>query len=385
MSRPLQATGLTILALLALGTSSALAEGASLQGMLKLGGGYLEHPIGLDSEVDAGYLSQTLRLAGIYDQGPNRFKLGYEGYASQFGNDTQLGSMRHGLGAEWYRALPANSAGRSGRISLGLQAADRSYQTFYSVYDYQEMYLYLALRKYLGSRTLFKVYGAFKIRDYGNILGESYREPHGQLEVQRFFDSRTMLGIAVRFGAKSYYDVAASEVWETLNLPSTSQLSTRLNFSQGVGDRVGIRGWSEYRVNFDDYPHFINHLEVDGAYVDIFDSPLLDRYASEGLSLFGAVKVLAPGQIWLEGGASFADNDYGELLFPSDGPTEGPDEGQTREDTLQDYYLSLTRSLAKQVGRPKLVLAGGWLDRESTVERYTFSGAYVSGSVAWTW
>jgi hypothetical protein len=383
--RTIQNAGLSVVALILFCSSSVHAEGASLQGMLKLGGGYLENPIGLASEVEAGYISQSLRLAGIFDHGSNRFKLGYEGYASQFSNDTQLGTMRHGLGAEWYRTLPNDAGGRPGRISLGLQAADRAYEDYYSVYDYQEVYMYLAIRKYLGVRTLLKIYGAFKIRDYGNILGESYREPHGKLEIQRFFESRTTLGVAVRYGAKSYYDVAASEVWETLNLPSTSQLSTRLNISQGIGNRFGVRGWSEYRVNFDDYPHFIDHLEVDGQYIDIFDSPLLDRYAREGFSLFGAVKYLSPRQIWLEGGASYADNDYGELLFPSDVISDGPDAGQSREDTVQDYYVSATRKLAKAPGRPKLVLTGGWLDRSSTVARYTFSGSYVSGSVAWYW
>ena len=371
--------GTLFLALCLLISPAAWAEGGSLQGKLLLGGGYLEHPIGLAYENDAGYLTQALNLAALFDQDQDRFKLGYEGNATQFGNDTQLGSMRHGLGVEWFRTLPGNDGGRPGQISAGVQVAWRSYQEFFSMYDYGELYSYLSFRKYLGVRTLLKGYGAIKIRDYGEILGESFREPHGKLEIQRFFESRTTLGLAVRFGAKFYFGVAASEVWETLNLPSTSQLSTRLNFSQGITDRFGARGWLDYRVNFDDYPHYYSATE------EIFDSPLLDRYAREGLDAFGALKLLVPWQTWLEGGVSYGDHDFGNLLFPSDEAGVGPGEGQVRSDTFQDYYLSPTRVLSGALGRPKLVVTGGWLDRESSLSRYTFSGAHYSATMTWSW
>ena len=47
--------------------------------------------------------------------------------------------------------------------------------------------------------------------------------------------------------------------------------------------------------------------------------------------------------------------------------------------------LSLTKILNKSLGRPKMVLTGGWLDRDSTVDRYTYTGSYLSGSLAWSW
>lgn len=362
------------------------AEEYSLRGSIKLFGGYTEHPIGISEETDAGYLSQALSLAGYLDRDLNRFKLGYDGYASQFGNDTNLDSQRHALGVEWYRLLPAGDAARAGRFAAGVQAATRKYNEFYATYDYDEFYAYLAVRKYLGVRTLFKVYGAIRIRDYGNYVGESYREPHGKLEIQRFFDSRTTLGLSVRYGAKYYYGVAASEVWETLNLPSTSQLSTRLNFSQGMGDRVGLRSWFEYRHNFEDYPHYVGLLvDTNGDIVGTdFDSPLLDRYAREGYDVFAALKVLAPGQVWIEAGASYADYDYGGLLFPSD-EWVLEDPGQARTDQIANGYLRWTRQLAQALRRPKLVVTGGWQTRDSSVDRYTYSGYYGSGSLAWNW
>ncbi|MBU8869252.1 MAG: hypothetical protein KOO60_00130 [Gemmatimonadales bacterium] len=277
-----------------------------------------------------------------------------------------------------------------------MQRADRSYEGSYDLYDYRETYSYIAFKRYLAAKTLLKGYAAFKIKNFGNILGESFREPHGKLEIKRFFQSRTTLGLAVRFGAKFYYDDAASNVWGTLNLPSTSQssarlsqFSTRLNFSQGISNRVGARGWVDYSVNLGDYPSFIDQRtwgENQEYFYVIFDNPLLDRYARDGLNLFGALKVLGPHQTWLEGGASFGDHDYGALMFPSDDVDYTTlDEGQKRLDKTKDYYFSLTRILPGTLGKPKLALSGGWLERESSVERYTYSGAYYSSSMTWRW
>ena len=157
------------------------------------------------------------------------------------------------------------------------------------------------------------------------------------------------------------------------------------SFSQGLGSRVGFRSWGEYRHNFDEYPHYIDHLinENTGEYVDVFASPLLDRYARGGLDLFAAVKVLAPRQLWVEFGTSYGDYDFGELLFPSNEIAEGPDEGQTRTDTLHDYYVSVTRNMSRWIGRPRFVASGGWSNRVSNVERYTYDGIYFSGSATW--
>lgn len=373
--------GLTLLT--AAGPAAAAGQWT---GSLTLGGGYLEHPIGLDEEPDAAFAAPSLSLARFQQFAGQTLKLGYELDSSRFGNDTQLGSLRNGLGVEWFRALPHREGLQPGRLAAGAQVSRRDYRDYYSLFDYEEFYGYLAFRHYLDGSTLLKGYAAIQVRDYGGYAGESFREPHGELKLQRFFATRTTLGLEARFGQKVYTDSAAPEIWGTVQLPSTSQFSVRSSFSQGVGQRHGLRGWFEYRHNFEDYPHYIGPVvttEGDTLGMD-FDSPLLDRYAREGSDLFFAWKMLAPGQNWLELGASWGDYDFGGLLFPSDERVLD-DPGQSRTETVGDVYLKWTRQLPQALQRPRLVAATGWQERDSSVARYTYSGARVFASLTWKW
>ena len=357
---------LLLLFLISAGFAGTDVSGGEIKGSLNLGGGYLEHPLGVGDEPDAGYLFQALRLFTGAGSGQNIFKISYEGQASQFGNDTQLGSLRNGFGLEWFH----NSADRRKGLSAGLQGSLRSHSQLYEIYDFKEAYSYLAGKSFAGTSTLWKGFVGLKIRDYGDLPEESYIEPHGQLEIQRFFESRSALGLRVRYGWKQYNDDVAPQVWETLNLPSTSQLAARLNFSRGLSDRLGFRTWGEYRWKLSEFPYFVSE--------DIYDSPILDRYATEGYDLFAALKWLGPLQTWYELGGTFGDHDYGEIQF-----AVGDGSGQTRADTTFDFYLSLEKSLGKSVGQPKLKIMGGWRDQDSTHPWYSYTGTFASTSLSW--
>ena len=344
------------------------AGAADIRGSLTVGTGYLENPLGVSNDTAAGYLSQSLRLSSSFkseSESRHVFKLGYEGYASQFGNKTSLGNMRHGLGLEWFH----ESADGHGGLGAGIQASVRGYEDYYEIYDYGELYTYLSFRRYSGDRYMWKGFAAFRAREYGELPEESYLEPHGRLEIQRFFDSRATLGLSARMGGKYYYDSVASSVWETLNLPSTSQVAARLNLAKGVSDRVAVRGWVDSRWNLSDFPRYVAD--------DVYDSPLLDGYAHEGIDFFGAVKYLGPVQAWLEAGATFGSHDYGSLLFASG---EG---GQTRDDQVVEYFASAEKALGGGADAPKLRLAGGWRDQDSTIEAYTYAGTFFTSSVTW--
>ncbi len=368
-----------------LATGEVLAEGR-WNGSMTVGGGFLEHPIGLSEESDAGFVSQSLSLARFQFEGDYHWKLGYELDSSRFGNDTNLGSLRNGIGLEWVRQMKAGGGARPGRISAGVQVARRDYRDYYDRFDDQEAYGYLAFRHYFGPSTLLKGYAALQIKDFGNYEGESFREPHGELKLQRFFASRTTLGLATRFGQKVYYETAASGIWETTQLPSTSQVSVRLEFSQGIGQRHGLRGWAELRHNLDEYPHYVGPLiDAGGDTLGVeFDSPLLDRYAREGTDYFLAWKFLAPGQNWIEASVSRGDYDYGGLLFPSD-QWQLDDPGQQREDVVYGYDLGWKRQMPEWLQRSQLKAGAGWRDRDSTVQRYAYSGWRAYGSLTWKW
>lgn len=345
----------------------APAVQAEISGSLNLGGGYLAHPLGISEETEAAYSYQMLQLSSVFLKESHAFKLGYEGQASQFGSGTQLGSQRHGLGVEYFQ----NSPDRRQGFSAGIQGAMRRHEDWYQVYDHDEAFAYVAIKRFVGSRTLWKGFAGYRVRVYDMLPEESYLEPHAQLEVQRFSESKTTLGLRVRYGYKKFHEDAASQVWETPSLPSTSQLATRLSFSKGLGEKTGVRSWAEYRWKLSEFPYYVAD--------DVYDSPVLDRYATEGYDLFVALKTLAPGQWWFEVGASLGDHDYGEIQFAS--VTGG---GQSRKDTVAEYYSSLQHTLGKSLGRPKFNLMAGWRDQKSTHDWYDYSGVFVSSNLAWT-
>ena len=357
---------LLLLLLMWSGLAGSDAWSGEINGSLNLGAGYLEHPLGVGDELDAGYLFQALRLSTGTGNDQNMFKISYEGQASQFGNNTQLGSLRNGLGLEWFHKTEDRRKG----LSAGVQMSLRNHDDWYELYDYKEAFSYLAFKSFAGTRTLWKGFAGLKIRSYGDLPEESFIEPHGQLEIQRFSENRTTLGLRVRYGWKQFNDDAASQVWETLNLPSTSQLAGRFTFSRGLSERVGFRAWGEYRWKLSEFPYYVED--------DIYDSPVLDRYATDGYDLFSALKWLGPVQTWFEVGTSYGDHDYGEIQFAT---ADGG--GQTRVDTVFEFYGSLEKTLGESLGRPKLKLMGGWRDQDSSHLWYAYSGTFASTSLYW--
>ncbi len=357
----------TAMVLTLLGFSTGIVSAAEIKGTFTLGTGYLQHPLGVVEEPAAGYLSEVLRLSTTLGEDADKLKLGYEGNASQFGNETSLGSVKHSLGAEWFR----NKEDGSQSLSAGVQGSIRRYVDYYTIYDYGEAYSYFAMKKYLGDRTLLRGFAALRYRSFGSLPEETYLEPHGRLELQRYSESRTTMGLAVKLGAKYYTDKVAPQVWGTSQIPSVSQLAARFNIAQGVSDRVSLRGWLEGTWNLSDFPRFVTD--------DIFDSPLLDSYAHEGFDAYAGMKWLAPFQTWLELGISYGDHDYGSLLFAV------PGGGAMRVDQVFGAALSLDHKITSGLGNPRFKLSGGWEKQDSTLDGYNYEGPYASTSLSWQW
>lgn len=350
-----------VAALAVLATTTAGA--AEVGGALTVGAGYLDNPLGVAGETSAAYATQILRLNTVGHDGRNGFRLGYELEASQFGNDTDLGSMRHALGWEWWR----RDDDSPGSIALGIQGALRRYQDTYFYYDYNEANCYAVWRTFPAPSLLLKTTGTFRLRGYEDLPEESYLEPRLDVEAKKFFPSRTTVGLESSVGLKHFYDSAASRVWETPHLPSTSQLAARLNLSQGVSDRVGLRAWVEQRFSLEGFPHYVGE--------DVYDSPLLDFYANEGTDALAAAKWLSPLLVWVEGGFAWGDHDYGDLLFAADGG------GSTRQDVVRDWFVSCERSLTIGDQPAKFRVQAGWRNQDSTLGTYDLEGGWFNTSL----
>jgi hypothetical protein len=354
------------LALLCILTESpTFASG--IHGRFDLNTGHYEHPLGLSYDTPAGYLGGALILNSSLNGQRGTFKLGYQANLTRFSDDADLGSRRHALGLEWYSRSGSGSNG----LSAGIQVSNRGHESVYEIYDYIESYSYLSFKHYLNGRTLGRGYVALRYRDYGDLPEESYIEPHGRLEFQRYSEQRTTLGLSLSYGRKTFHESAALRVWETQASPASSQLATRLTIAQGFSERVALRGWASLSWNLSGFPHYVAD--------DIFDSPLLDHYAYDGEDAGLVLKILGPVQTWIEFGGSWGRHDYGELIF-----ADGAD-GSLREDTVVDVFCGLKRTMGDVPGRPSLRFNAGWRQQESDIVSYDYSGINITSSISWSY
>jgi len=356
-----------ILFLLVLCLLATTVFAADINGRVNLGSGYFAHPLGLQYDTAAGYLSSGLILDTSLKSESYAVRFGYEGNITRFGGDTNLGSRRHALGAEWFR----NTSRHRSSLSAGVQASVRNHDGYYGVYDYLEGYGYFAFKRYFGAQTLGRGYAAMRVRRYDDLPEESFVEPHAHLEVQRYSESRTTLGLAIDYGIKTFDDPIASRIWETLESPSTSQIAARFNFAQGFSERVALRGWLNRMWSLADFPHYVAD--------DIYDSPVLDHYAYEGLDSSLILKILGPSQTWLELGGSWGRHDYGEMLFASG------ESGLKREDDVAAVFLGVERKLGGRMTSPLWRLQLGWRDQVSSIPNYDYSGTYITSSLSLKW
>ncbi len=69
----------------------------------------------------------------------------------------------------------------------------------------------------------------------------------------------------------------------------------RLRISQGINDRVAVKTTYTQRWSLSGFPHLVQD--------DLYDSPILDSYASTTSYVESSIRTLVPWQVWLEGGA----------------------------------------------------------------------------------
>ena len=341
------------------------SAGTSVQGALTVGGGYLAHPLGIAEDRDAGYLHQSLRLILLRQGDSDAWRFLYEGTGYEFEVGVPLGQMRHAAGVEWFGASGTGSWG----LRAGAQAATRAHADAYGSYDFTEGASYLSFKHYLAEGLLWRGAAHLRYRGYRELPEERYLEVRLETRLQRFLVNRTTLEVRLEAGRKAFTDPAASRLWETAGTPTTSQLRFGGRVARGLGDRTSIWVDGEARLSLTGFPHVVRE--------DLYDSPLLDAYASNGARFELAARRLLPHQVWLEGGGAYGFWDYGELEFSS---IEG---GAVRSDRVAQAYLSLDRQFNTGGSRRvKATLWMGWTDQRSELPVYDIAGPSFSTSLA---
>lgn len=339
---------------------------ADVQGRVHMGAGYLAHPLGYALDEDSGYFNPSLRLIFVEPGDKAAWRLVYEGTGYQFESGVPLGQVRHSLGFEWF-----GSAGDWG-LRAGIQGTGRFNESFYSSYDYREGAGYASFKHYLAPGWLWRGSATLRYRRYSDLPEETFLEHVVRTELQRFLPSRTTLGVHVALGGKRYVDDAASRVWLIDGTPNTNQVRFGLQAAQGLGARYSVRVKADARVSLNDFPHLI----MD----DVYDSPLIDAYASEGVWTESVLRALTPWQTWTELGAGYGEWDYGDLRFAMD------DGAAVRKDKVTQIFASLERQF--RVSRGQKLTAriwAGYTDQQSELSVYDLDGASFSTSLAWSW
>lgn len=346
----------------------ALGE-ATFEGSVFLVGGYLTHPLEFAEDDAAGYSSQSLRLHLIDRSEDSSWRLGYEGSAHQMVGDQPLDRMQHAVGLEWFGAKGGDDAWN---LSTGVQISSRFHSDFYEAYDFREASGYLAFKRYLRDGLLARGSTQLRFRYYESLPEESFLEPSIQIELQGFLPSGTTLGLVMGWGLKGFSDPAALRVWESEETPTASLLRLGLNVAQSLSERASIRGAFVHHRSLEQFPHLVHE--------DLYDSPILDMYASAGSGGSASLRILGPWQVWWEPSLSYGRWDYGETLFPAeDGPAE-------RKDEELGGSLTIERVLTSLGGAPVgMSVVASWQEQRSTLETYDLSGPEVSTGLSWRW
>lgn len=346
---------LAAILVLTVGVGPVRAE-STFHGTVDVTAGGLEHPLGVASEPSTPFAGADLSLRWSLGSFASQWRITYEGALNRFDPDAGLDHSRHAVGVEWIRGAARDEVTLSAGAQLGLRANE----SFYTPYDYRQGFTYVGLKTYPVERLMVDGFAGLRLRDYPDLPEESYVEPHAALVTRYFFDTGTSVGTTLRAGGKWYHDPVAQNVWDSTGMPSTSQVSASLDLTQSVTRRVGLRASLRERVQTSSFPYYVED--------DIYDSPLLDRYASSGTSAGASVKALAPGQVWVEVGYSWWEDDYGQTLFADQGA------GSERNDRSSAVSLSLERRFLHD-GRGFTVHAALYHhDQQSNIENYDWAG-----------
>ena len=341
------------------------AAAVDLAGRAAVGGGGLEHPLGVAEEPSSPYVTGDVDLRVVLGD-TTQWRLTYAGSGTRFDPDVPLDYLRQAFGVEWLRLRPRDRW----TVSAGLQGEVRRQADVYRIYDHDGAYGYVAFKTYPDPRVMLRGWVGIRLRTYRDLPEESCVEPHAVLEVKRFGDDRTTLGAALRLGGKWFHDPVAPKVWGTAGTPVTSQVTVSLDAARGVADRVGVRAGVDLSLGLRGFPYYVAE--------DLYDSPLLDRYAHTGPAAVAAVKWLTPLAAWLELGVGVAGNDYGEILF-----ADGAGGGSTRRDDVVDIFASCERPfLTRGTG---MVVRGAvsWRDQSSSLAAYTWTGLQFTAGAEW--
>lgn len=336
---------------------------AGVQGSLDLGGGQIEHPLGIADEAASPYYSAALALEAEAARAASAWQWNLLANGVHFEAQPDLDYVAAALGMEWQRRVPRDGLA----LSAGVQGGARRQQPAYQIYDHTEAFAYLAVKTYPRADLMTHAYVGLRARVYGRLPEENTVEPHLFVEFKRFAASRTTLGASVRVGGKWYTDASAPAVWGTHSTPSTAQAAFALSVASGIGERAGLRANLGYRGVLADFPYYVDE--------QITDSPVLDSYARHGGSLEAAIKLLGPAQWWIEAGARRQEDDFGATLFST---LEGT---STRIDTVTTLFVSAERTFAAAV----LTAAVAWRDQDSTVDFYRWQGLSFSSGVRLGW
>lgn len=347
-----------------LGTAGA----ATVNGRLGIDAGHVDHAVGLADETSTPYLDTGLTVEAVEVFEANALELGVSTRDVRFDPERGLDFRWHALGLEWKQRKPRRDLAFSAGAQFGLRRQD----DLYAHYDYDAWTGYLAFRGYVGARQLVRGSIGLRTRSYDALPEESNVESYAFVETKHFFDAGTMLGASVRLGSKFFTDPAASGVWGVEGTPSTTQLTVAVQASRALGERVGLRANAQMRHALADFPYWSD--------ADVYDSPLLDRYARNGPSAEAAVKVLGPSQLWFEVGGAVTRDDFGAILF-----ADGTADGATRRDDVTSVFTSVSRAIVAPGGRANLRLSLAWRDQASTIDAYDWDGWSVASGLTWSW
>jgi hypothetical protein len=250
-----------------------------------------------------------------------------------------------------------------GGIAVGSRIRSLSQAGDYRPYRFQALDGYLAWSAHPLDAMIARAAAEVETRRYPDLPEESYRLALARTELRRSFQTGTTVGLLVEAAGKQYPDGEAAHLWAEAESPVAAYGRTRIQASQSLHSRAGLRLSYERRRILDPIPY--------ASEAGLADSPLLDGFAAGGWEGEAVLKLRLPRELWLEFGAGAALRDFGDVPFLS---SEQPEPVQ-RVDRENWTSLGLERAFAGKGSRQIVInLRAQWNERTSRLADFTYHG-----------
>jgi hypothetical protein len=322
-----------------------------------------------------------------------KFTLYTQGGISYLYKNPGLSNYIQELGMDYLHPLSEKSA-----LYLSATAEGSYFKSEYNDFNNLSINLYSAFKSYLSPTSILNSNYSLEYKNYKNAIFD-YLSHILNLSLDKFFQTKTTLGIKVDWGSKYFfhpYDSQAGqdegeiyfqgkgkgkgyarkqEITDNSQTPEESQgiqiFSLGAVMAQALGDNIGISFTGQKQWIISGANPFIWIEEFYSI-----ENPSYDRYSWKGYQWESQLTFLIPWDIQVKSGFSSGKKDFPgiESLTP-----EGELTGMMRRDNRKQFQVRAEKDFAKF----SIYLSYAYISNDSNDPFFKWNGNYFAAGIEW--